>query len=133
MPNPHQTYGNCYWCNRMLLAPDRHAKRSLTRDHVYPKSRGGKRTVKSCRHCNHLKGNLLPDQWSKAMAMFPNWWKAFHTHGDLRAAMDRNRSELLAPIRIAKIQPRWPCDVFVTPPPLCRGLPKPWFRYGRNV
>lgn len=122
---PAAPYGHCHWCKKTLLAPERCAKRSRTRDHVYPKSRGGRRTVPSCRHCNHLKGDLLPDQWAKAMAMFPNYWKAFHTHTDLRAAMAYSRRELLSPLRIARIQPRWPCDVLVTPPPICRGHPIP--------
>ena len=125
-------YGNCYWCQRVLLAPERLAHSSLTRDHIWPKSKGGRKTVKSCRKCNHLKGDLLPAQWHKLRRQYPNYRKLFQTHADVLAAIAHSRRELLAPLRIARIQPRWPDGVFVALPPLCRGLPGPVF-HGRNV
>lgn len=33
------------------------------RDHFYPKSRGGKTLIWSCKDCNHAKGRLLPEEW----------------------------------------------------------------------
>lgn len=49
--------GTCLYCG--VVFP----KRDLTRDHVVPRSRGGKDTwencVTSCKRCNHHKGNRL--------------------------------------------------------------------------
>lgn len=116
------TFGHCTYCKRELLDPRRMAKRSKTRDHVFPKSAGGRKTVISCRHCNHLKGDLYPDQWARVMTDFPLWWKRFHTHGELRAAMAAARAEQFRLRRVYSFQPRWPAEIMLRPAKLCRGL-----------
>lgn len=51
---------SCPYCGS-LLAPD--GKRSPTRDHVYPKSLGGHKTVVVCLECNNLKGQCSLWRW----------------------------------------------------------------------
>ena len=38
--------------------------RNITRDHVYPKSRGGQFTTPACYNCNETKANMLPIEWA---------------------------------------------------------------------
>lgn len=49
-----------------------------TRDHYIPISRGGsnaKSNIKAaCYACNHLKGDMMPDQWEQFMLDNPQWW-----------------------------------------------------------
>ena len=80
-------FGRCFYCKRTMKDPKRRAKLSATRDHVFPKCMGGQKTVKCCRHCNQLKGDMLPHRWRAAMRSFPMWWKLFHTNQQLMAAM----------------------------------------------
>ena len=57
---------------------------SATRDHVYPKTLGGRETVWCCYACNQIKGSMLPVEWEAYMAAFPEWWK-FGPAGKFRA------------------------------------------------
>ncbi len=70
--------------NRALFARDGHlclycgdsfTPRNLTRDHVIPKSRGGKdvwpNVVTSCRSCNHRKGARTPTEWGVELIAVP--------------------------------------------------------------
>ncbi len=115
-------FGHCTYCNRALLAPGR-AKRSKTRDHVMPKSAGGRKTVLACRHCNNLKGDFYPEQWQRIMADHPQWWSKFHTRTDLLKAEATRRNDLFHAPRVSRIQPAWPTDVFVPLRPLFRLSP----------
>lgn len=46
-----------------------------TRDHYpVPKSRGGTRTLIACYSCNHIKGDMLAEDWQRYMAEHPEWW-----------------------------------------------------------
>jgi hypothetical protein len=45
-----------------------------TRDHVIPRSRGGREKVICCWKCNSLKGDMMPDEWAAYMAANPGWW-----------------------------------------------------------
>jgi HNH endonuclease len=45
-----------------------------TRDHVVPKSRGGRDTVICCNKCNGIKGDMLPHEWEAYMRANPGWW-----------------------------------------------------------
>jgi hypothetical protein len=38
--------------------------RNITRDHVYPKSRGGTHKAPACVGCNIAKENMLPIEWA---------------------------------------------------------------------
>lgn len=75
----------CTYCERRLESVDSARGHNTswlaaTKDHVLPKSKGGDlwphilRLVWACRLCNNLKGNLLPDEWSKFMRAYPRWW-----------------------------------------------------------
>ena len=51
------------------------AERDLTRDHVIPKSRGGRdvwtNVVSACRRCNQRKGNRTPEEASMEILAVP--------------------------------------------------------------
>lgn len=63
----------CPYCERAM---DRFGEPGLapTRDHVVPRSRGGTRKIVCCSRCNHVKRNLMPDEWEAFMAANPGWW-----------------------------------------------------------
>src|SRR6185295_790541 len=62
----------CHWCSRTMnvncldLMP--------TRDHVHPKSRGGRVIVWACMTCNTLKADMTERQWKLFMVANPQWW-----------------------------------------------------------
>lgn len=62
----------CAYCKRELVA---YTATHPTRDHVFPKSRGGRKTVWACTTCNNIKGAMLPEGWEIFMRRFPEWWK----------------------------------------------------------
>ena len=74
---------HCYWCKRILEAATAPSRVAHTKDHVVPKSRGGRKTVPCCRQCNHLKGDWPPEYWRMVMRVFPNWTKQFRTRGEI--------------------------------------------------
>ena len=39
--------------------------RNITRDHVYPKSKGGTLKAPACMDCNIAKENMLPIEWAR--------------------------------------------------------------------
>jgi 5-methylcytosine-specific restriction endonuclease McrA len=49
----------------------------VTRDHVVPRSRGGKNVVANrawaCAGCNQAKGDMMPEEWRAWMAAHPDW------------------------------------------------------------
>ena len=49
--------GTCVYCKQSFN------RSKMTRDHVIPKSRGGKVTVLCCRPCNESKGDRTPEEW----------------------------------------------------------------------
>ncbi len=51
-------YIQCSYCGMFI-----HYKR-ITRDHVYPKSKGGLIKTPSCRSCNERKQDKLPIEWA---------------------------------------------------------------------
>ena len=63
---------NCVYCRReMVKGTDTHP----TRDHIVPKSRGGKEMVWCCTKCNHAKGDMSPSEWQWFRLNFPMWWR----------------------------------------------------------
>jgi hypothetical protein len=52
-----------------------------TRDHVIPKSRGGRSIVIACHACNQLKGAMCLDAWIEVMRQVPEWWKLAEKRG----------------------------------------------------
>lgn len=62
----------CAYCLREMVT---YSSTHPTRDHVMPRSRGGRRTVWSCIGCNHVKADMLPDEWLKFREDNPEWWK----------------------------------------------------------
>ena len=77
---------SCYWCWRPLLPSALNLARSETRDHVYPKSLGGERTVPACVACNNLKGDMRPYQWREFRQANPKWWLMYENRAARRAA-----------------------------------------------
>ena len=68
----------CYWCKRPMES--KRLKygidtRSLaaTKDHLVPKSRGGKKKVWACFRCNSLKGDMMPEEWETWMKEHPDF------------------------------------------------------------
>lgn len=65
---------NCSYCKREMhnrrLSFDGLRK---TRDHYVPLSKGGKHVPENlkpaCYRCNHLKGDMMPEQWELFMAL----------------------------------------------------------------
>lgn len=51
----------CPYCDHAFIAGDRwwHA----TKDHVLPKSKGGRWIIWACFRCNKLKGSMTPREW----------------------------------------------------------------------
>lgn len=61
----------CAYCKREMVA---YSMTHPTRDHVMPRSKGGRKTVLACVTCNNLKGNMLPEAWACFMEANPGWW-----------------------------------------------------------
>lgn len=59
----------CLYCGKA------HAERDLTRDHILPRSRGGRDTwlnvVTACRRCNQFKGNRTPEESGLELLALP--------------------------------------------------------------
>ena len=65
----HTLKFQCYYCNEYLNDLNR------TKDHVIPKSKGGKLTkdnkVYACRRCNRSKGDLTIEEWIEKLKNLP--------------------------------------------------------------
>lgn len=63
--------GLCSYCGRDFGSTGH----GLTRDHIFPTSRGGldtwSNTTSACRLCNHRKGNLTPEEARMPLLMLP--------------------------------------------------------------
>ncbi len=61
--------------NLCLYCASPFADAELTRDHVVPRSRGGRdcweNVVAACRRCNHFKGNRLPHECDMELVALP--------------------------------------------------------------
>ena len=66
---------NCAYCDRRLVGAPSRSALMATRDHIEPKSRGGRRTVWACFTCNNMKGCMSPVEWRAFMTANPEWWK----------------------------------------------------------
>lgn len=70
---------NCSYCKRethkRVLSFDGLRR---TRDHYIPISKGGSNAKENiriaCYRCNHLKGDMMPDEWEQYMLDNPLWW-----------------------------------------------------------
>lgn len=77
-PQPNTVVGRpCHWCKRPMTSRRLSYGTGIrsdaaTRDHVIPKSKGGKTKVWACFRCNNLKGNMLPDEWDAWMRANPS-------------------------------------------------------------
>lgn len=63
------------WCKRPLTASTDTSSTAFTRDHLYPKSKGGVKWYPCCKACNHVKADLTPEEWDTWRADHPEWWK----------------------------------------------------------
>lgn len=78
-----------YCCRQMDL---NHPRLTPTRDHVVPRSYGGRKIVICCLTCNGIKANMLPEQWESYMAANPGWWLLTKAERRLRTRQARNSS-----------------------------------------
>lgn len=109
----------CCYCKRTLEPSTSKARTAMTRDHIVPRHLGGRRTVPCCRQCNQIKGPLHPDAWRRVTDAYPQWWTRFRDHGELVETM---RSDAWREHRRRQWLGKWPRDVVVARPPMCRGL-----------
>lgn len=70
---PHAAIGRkCSYCRRQMsfsypgLRP--------TKDHVHPRSKGGRYKVWACDDCNGIKSNMTFVEWQEYMSANPQWW-----------------------------------------------------------
>jgi 5-methylcytosine-specific restriction endonuclease McrA len=70
--------GICCYCQRKTILTLDRIPLMATVEHIVPLSKGGAKsgdnTSLSCRLCNNMKGNLLPQEWAEFMASHPRWW-----------------------------------------------------------
>lgn len=76
---PQPTRQCCTYCDREMIRRrvafgKVHIGLAKTKDHVFPQSRGGRKTVPACYACNHAKSDMPPDVWELFMADNPSWW-----------------------------------------------------------
>jgi len=85
----------CLYCGQTFRRCD------LSRDHVFPRSRGGADTwencVTACKRCNHAKDNRTPEEAGMALLAVPyapnlNEWFALSNRSVLTDQMDYLRS-----------------------------------------
>lgn len=82
--------------NMCLYCGETHSQRHLTRDHVVPRSRGGRETWSNsatcCVHCNNRKGNRTPEEWGHlllAVPFTPNWAEYLYLKNSQRIIADQ--------------------------------------------
>jgi hypothetical protein len=51
-------YIQCSYCGMFIYCKD------ITKDHVYPKSKGGEMKTPACMNCNVVKEDMLPIDWA---------------------------------------------------------------------
>jgi 5-methylcytosine-specific restriction endonuclease McrA len=95
--------GRCFWCQRKLyktfvLNGNLHVRvvkysDCLTKDHVIPRSLGGKKKVRCCFRCNHEKGAMTSEEWVKV----PKPWAKDQSRLPHLAVPDDPDSERFAP------------------------------------
>jgi hypothetical protein len=115
MPSPA-----CPYCQRIMVK--RHPSLQPTRDHVVPRSQGGRQVVICCLDCNRIKADLLPIAWSAFMLANPEWWRLSRNGIRRRkrlliVAEDTPPLALPVPIRRAK-QGEAPMPPVIVPPGL---------------
>jgi hypothetical protein len=70
----HRANGSlCSYCKRTMDI--RNWRLMPTRDHIHPKSKGGRQLVWACWQCNHVKADMDLQAWQDFMAKYPRWWE----------------------------------------------------------
>lgn len=65
------TLRHCVYCG-VCLVPGHvqpHGRDTASRDHLVPKSMGGRETVDACEHCNGKKKNSWLEDWLKSRSL----------------------------------------------------------------
>lgn len=65
----------CAYCQRIMEDRGSGSGLACTRDHVKPKSLGGKAVILACRLCNTIKGDMEMEDWRAFMECYPRWWE----------------------------------------------------------
>lgn len=80
----------CAYCGETF------ARRDLTRDHIIPRSRGGRdvweNCATACRTCNHTKGAKTPEEWGRKLLYVPyapSRWEHFILSADRSIIVDQ--------------------------------------------
>jgi hypothetical protein len=92
MPSRKRAHGQrCPYCDRTMQLG--HPRLNPTRDHFVPQSQGGTGAdiIMACLQCNNIKGDMMPEQWTRFMEGFPKWWTL------PRTALNRARSTVNTP------------------------------------
>lgn len=112
----------CCYCARPMNLHD--ARMRPTRDHLLPRSQGGREIVVACITCNAIKADMLPDQWAAFMATHPKWW--LMTAAERR--LSRRTALIVTPgmkLRKAYRQGSPPAPPVIVPPELIFRPPGP--------
>ena len=91
MIRPGDTH--CHWCHRKFHRGD--PGLVVTDDHIVPQCMGGTETVRACRACNELKGDMTPEQWQEVMTEIPGWWRLYTRSGRRGRNLYNNRGKAL--------------------------------------
>ncbi len=78
----HLQGGKCYLCGCQMTL-NGNGKAKATREHVTPKSQGGKLTKIACLWCNGIKGNMSLEQFVLKFGKQHPWNKCITTHTTL--------------------------------------------------
>lgn len=72
-----ESHGTCFYCYRKTQTHRPDTADYATRDHYWPRSKGGRQCVLACHRCNQLKADQLPDdfidEWEGRWEDAPEW------------------------------------------------------------
>lgn len=85
----------CAYCGAFI------PEKLLSRDHVYPKSKGGNSTTASCTDCNTIKKDMLPIEWAVYAAnmnydIAPTLYKGVGNRETFTASFARTARKIMA-------------------------------------
>lgn len=64
----------CEYCKRELEPTTSTSELRAVREHLMPRSRGGRKRVWACHKCDVIKGDKTTSEWTRFMSNFPRWW-----------------------------------------------------------
>lgn len=72
-----ETRSHCPYCQRPFSGRvgNKRFSQARTKDHLVPKSKGGTLWNWACQTCNHIKSDMMPEEWDAYMLAHPKWWR----------------------------------------------------------